>query len=157
MASYLELLNVLHSQFESYEVHQVLRESNSHADALANLRSSTDSIMRRTILVGYFKKPYINWSTSELAPDDSQPSDDPVCDSPVDHCSSNNSVSNPPVGHYSSSDLSNSWMTPILRYIEHRELPSEKKQARKLHIQSARSSIISRKLYHHSFSGPYPE
>ena len=155
MTSYLELVNALHSQFESCEVYKVPRESNSHANALANPRSSTNSTMRRVIPVGYLKKPCINWLTSELALDDSQPSDDQVCDLLVDHCSSNNLVSDPLVDHYSSNDSPTSWMIQILMYIEHRELPFDKKQARKLHIQSARYFIIGRKHYRHSFSGSY--
>ena len=131
------------------------KKFNCHVDALANLGSSSDSTIWRTIPVRYLEKPCINQLTSELAPDNSQPSDDLFSDLHVDHYSSNESVSDPPVDHYSSNDSPTNWMTLILRYIEHRELQSDKKQARKLQIQSVRKSIIGKILYRHSFSGPY--
>lgn len=52
-------------------------------------------------------------------------------------------------------DSDNTFMTPIICYIQHGELTTDKQQARKLKIHSARYSIIGDKLYKHSFSGPY--
>lgn len=127
MVSYLEPVNPLHSQFESCEVHQVPRKFICHVDVLVNLGSSSNSTIWRTIPVGYLEKPCINRLTSELAPNNSQPSDDPFSDLSVDHNSSNESVNDPPVDHYSSNDSPTNWMTPILRYIEHRELQTDKK------------------------------
>lgn len=99
--------------------------------------------------------PCINRLASELAPNDSQPSNDLVSDPLVDHCSSNDSISDSLVHHYSLNDSPTSWMIQILMYMEHGEVPSDKKQARKLQIQSVRYFIIGRKHYCHSFSGSY--
>lgn len=60
MASYLALVNSLRSEFKSCKVSQALRESNSHADAQANLGSSINSNWKRTIPVGYLEKPCID-------------------------------------------------------------------------------------------------
>ncbi|KAL5566007.1 hypothetical protein UlMin_029171 [Ulmus minor] len=52
-------------------------------------------------------------------------------------------------------DSSGSWMTPILQYLAHDELPSDKNEARHLRAKAARFSILDGQLLQRSFSGPY--
>ena len=48
-----------------------------------------------------------------------------------------------------------SWMDPIIHYISIGELPSEKDQAHKVQVQSARFSLIDGQLFKRSLGGPY--
>ncbi|KAL5547014.1 hypothetical protein UlMin_006701 [Ulmus minor] len=52
-------------------------------------------------------------------------------------------------------DSSGSWMTPILQYLVHDELPNDKNEARRLRAKAARFSILDGQLLRRSFSGPY--
>ena len=47
------------TSFESFEIVQVLREDNSHADMLANLGSASEIIMKRVILFTFQDEPSI--------------------------------------------------------------------------------------------------
>lgn len=125
MASYLALVNSLRSEFESYEVSQVPRESYSHTDALANLGSSIDSNLKRD---------HSRWILREAM-----------------HRSNGQLI-----------DRSSRWLVsqfsrwlPIIRYIKESKFPSDKQEARKLWIRSARYVIINDNLYRRSHSGPY--
>ena len=44
-----------------------------------------------------------------------------------------------------------SWMDPIIMYLQHRELPKNKNEAR-----AARYALIGNHLYRKSFTSPYP-
>ena len=46
-------------------------------------------------------------------------------------------------------------MDPIIRYIDTRELPSEKDKAHKVQVQSARFSLIDSHLFKISLGSPY--
>ncbi|KAL5569775.1 hypothetical protein UlMin_026350 [Ulmus minor] len=46
-------------------------------------------------------------------------------------------------------------MTPILQYLAHDELPSDKNEARRLRAKAARFTILDGQLLRRSFSGPY--
>ena len=48
-----------------------------------------------------------------------------------------------------------SWMDPIIHCISTGELPSEKDQAHKVQVQSARFSLIDGQLFKRSLGGPY--
>ncbi|KAK8946754.1 hypothetical protein KSP39_PZI006373 [Platanthera zijinensis] len=48
-----------------------------------------------------------------------------------------------------------SWMTPIREYLEHRQLPDDRVEARRLQIRAATFAIIDGELYKRAFSGPY--
>ena len=47
------------------------------------------------------------------------------------------------------------WMLNIVKYLQTREVPGDKKQAHKLRIQAARFTLINDQLYKPSFGGPY--
>ena len=47
------------------------------------------------------------------------------------------------------------WMTPLVRYLEKDILPEDRQEARKIKEQAARYCISQEKLYRRSFSGPY--
>ncbi|KAL0650036.1 hypothetical protein Bca4012_092727 [Brassica carinata] len=47
------------------------------------------------------------------------------------------------------------WMTPLVRYLENDVLPEDRKEARKIKKQAARYYIFKEKLYRRSFSGLY--
>ena len=49
MIQYVKISQDLMASFESFEIAQVPRENNSHADALANLGSASRAIMKRVI------------------------------------------------------------------------------------------------------------
>ena len=59
MVAYLAHVKQLISQFERTEVKQIGRESNSHADALANLASAVKAKNKRTVEVETLEKPSI--------------------------------------------------------------------------------------------------
>ena len=59
MAAYLTHAKQLLSQFERAEVKQIDRESNSLADAFANLASAVEAGNKRTIKVETLEKPSI--------------------------------------------------------------------------------------------------
>jgi hypothetical protein len=52
-------------------------------------------------------------------------------------------------------DTSNSWMTPIINYLEDETLPSDPVEARKLKVRSTRFILIQGVLYKRGFSLPY--
>uniref|UniRef100_A0A2N9GTA9 Reverse transcriptase domain-containing protein n=1 Tax=Fagus sylvatica TaxID=28930 RepID=A0A2N9GTA9_FAGSY len=52
-------------------------------------------------------------------------------------------------------DISNSWMTPIINYLEDETLPSDPAEARKLKVRSTRFTLIQGVLYKRGFSLPY--
>ncbi|KAL5554777.1 hypothetical protein UlMin_042178 [Ulmus minor] len=52
-------------------------------------------------------------------------------------------------------DASDSWMTPIVRYLTSDELPEDRNEARRLRAKAARFTIHNGKLLKRSFSGPY--
>ena len=52
-------------------------------------------------------------------------------------------------------DAHGSWMEPIIKYLETRELPNDELQANRIRIKSARCSMIGDQLYRRSYSGPY--
>ncbi|KAL5569097.1 hypothetical protein UlMin_025672 [Ulmus minor] len=52
-------------------------------------------------------------------------------------------------------DASDSWMTPIMRYLTSDELPEDRNEARRLRAKAARFTIHDGKLLKRSFSGPY--
>uniref|UniRef100_A0A2N9F5Z7 Uncharacterized protein n=1 Tax=Fagus sylvatica TaxID=28930 RepID=A0A2N9F5Z7_FAGSY len=52
-------------------------------------------------------------------------------------------------------DVSNSWMTPIVNYLEDETLPSDLVEARKLKVRSTRFILIQGVLYKRGFSLPY--
>ena len=59
MAAYLTHAKQLISQIERAEVKQIGRESNSHADAIANLASALEVENKRTVGVETLEKPSI--------------------------------------------------------------------------------------------------
>uniref|UniRef100_A0A2N9IAL2 Uncharacterized protein n=1 Tax=Fagus sylvatica TaxID=28930 RepID=A0A2N9IAL2_FAGSY len=52
-------------------------------------------------------------------------------------------------------NVSNSWMTPIVNYLEDETLPSDPVEARKLKVRSTRFILIQGVLYKRGFSLPY--
>ena len=48
-----------------------------------------------------------------------------------------------------------SWMDPIIKYLQHKELHENKNEARNLRIRAARYALIGNHLYRKSFSGLY--
>uniref|UniRef100_A0A2N9IQC0 Uncharacterized protein n=1 Tax=Fagus sylvatica TaxID=28930 RepID=A0A2N9IQC0_FAGSY len=52
-------------------------------------------------------------------------------------------------------NISNSWMTPIINYLEDETLPTDPVEARKLKVRCTRFALIQGILYKRSFSLPY--
>jgi ribonuclease HI len=52
-------------------------------------------------------------------------------------------------------DISNSWMTPIIRYLEDETLPTDTVEARKLKVKATRFILMQGILYRRGFSLPY--
>ena len=96
MASYLEHIKILQPAFEEFDISQIPRVDNSHADALANLGSSIPATELQTIPL-----LYLQW----LA------------------------VWKDPPAEVTTIDVSDSWMTPIVRYLTSDELPEDKNEA----------------------------
>ena len=61
MAAYLAHTKQLLSQFERVEAKQISKDSNSHADALANLASAIEAGNKRTIEVETLERPSIDF------------------------------------------------------------------------------------------------
>ncbi|KAL5581545.1 hypothetical protein UlMin_013987 [Ulmus minor] len=122
MASYLEHVKILQPTFEEFDIAQIPKLDNSHADALANLGSSIPATESQTIPLLYLQWPAI-WKV--------------------------------PPAEVTTIDTSNSWMTPIVRYLTSDELPEDRNEARRLRAKAARFIIHDGKLLKRSFSGPY--
>ena len=122
MASYLEHIKILQPAFEEFDISQIPRADNSHADALANLGSSIPATESQTIPLLYLQWPAV-WK-------------DPPTEITI-------------------IDASDSWMTPIVRYLTSDELPDDRNEARRLRAKAARFTIHDGKLLKRSFSGPY--
>ena len=52
-------------------------------------------------------------------------------------------------------DYSNSRADPIVQYLQHGTVPSDRSEARKLRIRAARYTLIENVLYRRSFTLPY--
>ena len=122
MASYLEHIKILQPAFEEFDISQIPRVDNSHADALANLGSSIPATESQTIPLLYLQWPAV-WKD--------------------------------PPAEVTTIDASDSWMTPIVRYLTSDELPDDKNEARRLRAKAARFTIHDGKLLNRSFFGPY--
>ncbi|KAL5549326.1 hypothetical protein UlMin_004557 [Ulmus minor] len=122
MASYLEHIKILQPAFEEFDISQIPRTDNSHANALANLGSSIPATESQTIPLLYLQWPAV-WKD--------------------------------PPREITTIDASDSWMTPIVRYLTSDELPEDKNEARRLRAKAARFTIHDGKLLKRSFSGPY--
>ncbi|XP_013601131.1 PREDICTED: uncharacterized protein LOC106308522 [Brassica oleracea var. oleracea] len=61
----------------------------------------------------------------------------------------------PPSEEVSSVEESETWMTPLIWYLEADTLPEDSSEARKIKKQAARYCISQEKLYQRSLSGPY--
>ncbi|KAL5557494.1 hypothetical protein UlMin_039730 [Ulmus minor] len=122
MISYLAHVKKLQTTFDEFNITQVPRLENTHADSLANLGSSVPATTSQTIPLVYLQWP-VAWEK-------------------------------PPV-EVVTVDSSGSWMTPILQYLVHDELLSDKNEARRLRAKAARFSILDGQLLRRSFSGPY--
>lgn len=60
-----------------------------------------------------------------------------------------------PPSEFGTIDTSDTWMTPIIQYLDNDELPSDKNEARCLWAKAARFTILDGKLLRRSFSKPY--
>ncbi|KAL5574856.1 hypothetical protein UlMin_016555 [Ulmus minor] len=112
----------LQTSFDEFNITQVPRLENTHADSLANLGSSVPATTSQTIPLVYLQWP-VAWEK--------------------------------PPAEVVTVDSSGSWMTPILQYLVHDELPSDKNEARRLRAKATRFSILDGQLLRRSFSGPY--
>ncbi|XP_013704302.1 uncharacterized protein LOC106408015 [Brassica napus] len=61
----------------------------------------------------------------------------------------------PPSEEVSAVEEGETWMNPLVRYLEADILPEDRNEARKIKKQAARYCISQEKLYRRSFSGPY--
>ena len=61
----------------------------------------------------------------------------------------------PPSEEVSAVEEGETWMTPLIRYLEVDTLPEDCSEAIKIKKQAARYCISQEKLYRRSFSGPY--
>ncbi|KAF3562633.1 hypothetical protein DY000_02015175 [Brassica cretica] len=61
----------------------------------------------------------------------------------------------PPSEEVSAVKEGETWMTPLIRYLEADILPEDHSEARKIKKQAARYCISQEKRYRRSFSGPY--
>src|SRR5690606_32084108 len=93
MASYMEHIKTLQPAFEEFDISQIPRTDNSHADALANLGSSISATKSQTIPLLYLQWPAV-WKD--------------------------------PPAEVTTIDASDSWLTPIVRYLTSDELPEDK-------------------------------
>ncbi|KAL5785135.1 hypothetical protein ACOSQ2_007527 [Xanthoceras sorbifolium] len=65
MSTYLTLVKELQASFESFDIEQIPRSENAHADALANLGSSLDTTIERTIPMVFVQWPAV-WKPTKL-------------------------------------------------------------------------------------------
>jgi len=62
MKAYLEITKKFISDFEDVRIHQLVREQNKHADALASLASAIETGKQRTINIETIQVPSIERS-----------------------------------------------------------------------------------------------
>ncbi|XP_031266775.1 uncharacterized protein LOC116125179 [Pistacia vera] len=117
----------LEAQFDEFSIVQILRVENSYANALANLGSALKRSSQSSILLLFMQWP-ANWK-------EQQP--------------------NKPLEEAMGVELADCWMTSIVRYLEHDELPADKNEARRLKARATRFTIHEGQLLRKSFSGPY--
>ncbi|KAL5551104.1 hypothetical protein UlMin_001280 [Ulmus minor] len=122
MISYLAHVKKLQTSFDEFNITQVPRLENTHADLLANLGSYVPATTSQTIPLVYLQWP-VAWEK--------------------------------PPAEVVTVDSSGPWMTPILQYLAHDELPIDKNEARRLRAKAARFTILDEQLIRRSFSGPY--
>ncbi|XP_031267712.1 uncharacterized protein LOC116126151 [Pistacia vera] len=113
MTSYLSMVKELQAKFEEFSIVQIPRAENYHVDALANLGSALPCSSQSSIPLLFMQWP-TNWK------------EPPPNKSPVEAMGV---------------EQADYWMTPIIRYLEDDELPTDKNEARRLKARAARFTI----------------
>ncbi|XP_031260926.1 uncharacterized protein LOC116119120 [Pistacia vera] len=127
MTTYLNLVKELHNVFKEFSIAQVPRTENTHADALANLGSALQCSSQSSIPL-LFLQWLVDWKERPM---------------------------NEPPEEVMDIELSNTWMTLIVKYLEHNELPADKNEACHLRAKATRFTIYEIQLLRKSFSCPY--
>ena len=125
MIQYLGRVKALIARFTRFTLLRIPREQNSQADALAKLASTTDMKLPRTVTV--FRLPEASIVAEEEV-----------------------SVIIPEYG-----PDPETWMTPIINFLQDGVLPDERNASLRIRRQSPRYLLINRWLYRRGFSLPY--
>ncbi|KAJ0885315.1 putative nucleotidyltransferase, Ribonuclease H [Helianthus annuus] len=133
LTKYLEIVKELALSFVSFSLTQVPREENTEADALANLGSSLKIPEDISIPIIHILAPAIEDHVAMEIGEDSAiiPSED--------------------TQSYSGSE---SWISPIMRYLQHGEIPMGE-NPRAFKIKVSQFTILNNMLYKRSLVGPY--
>ena len=142
---YLEIVSNLAKDFNFFDIKQVPREDNTEADALANLASALRIPEGTKIPILHILDPAI--STYEI----SKISDS----SEVEIQNPDIAIENPEVGVQHPDLGTDSLTTPIKKYLESGEIPSNEKNHRAFHMRVSRYTILNNILYRKSLAGPY--
>ncbi|KAG7543412.1 Retrotransposon gag domain [Arabidopsis thaliana x Arabidopsis arenosa] len=173
MEAYLSSVKKLAGKFKEFELVRIPRGENTSADALAALASTSDPKLKRVIPVEYDeltpplelpkRKPKRKLKDQEVPiKEPSQTEQSPPGDEEVQETIEDPDIPSEPEprkfilkDNTSANDWGADWRVPIKIFILNGELPSNKWQARKLRIISAKYCIIKESLYKRGVSDPY--
>ena len=142
---YLEIVRNLAKDFNFFDIKQVPREDNTEADALANLASALRIPEGTKIPILHILDPAINtYEISKI----SDPSEVEIQNPDI-------AIENPEIGIQHPDLGTDSWTTPIKKYLESGEIPSNEKNHRAFHMRVSRYTILNNILYRKSLAGPY--
>ncbi|KAG7557044.1 Integrase catalytic core [Arabidopsis suecica] len=173
MEAYLSAVKKLAGKFKECELVRIPRGENTSADALAALASTSDPELRRVIPVEYDelipplelpkRKPRRKLKDQEVPiKEPSRTEHTPPGEEEVQETIEDPDIPSEPEprkfilkDNTSANDWGADWRVPIKNFILNGELPSNKWQARKLRIISAKYCIIKESLYKRGVSDPY--
>ncbi|KAG7548068.1 Ribonuclease H domain [Arabidopsis suecica] len=173
MEAYLSAVKKLAGKFKEFELVRIPRGENTSADALAALASTSDPELKRVIPVEYDeltpplelpkRKPRRKLKDQEVPiKEPSRTEQSPPGDEEVQETIEDPDIPSEPEprkfilkDNTSANDWGADWRVPIKNLILNGELPSNKWQARKLRIISAKYCIIKESLYKRGVSDPY--
>ena len=139
MIKYLQIVRSLVSDFLYWNITKVPRSENSEADRLvkyASVAISNHEKFEERIFVEFLPMKSTDLKAAEVPPVEAIPQND--------------------VPESSNAQISrNSWMTPLLDYLRHGILSTDRKEAKSLMFRVANFILIDGVLYKRGFSFPY--
>ncbi|XP_024011258.1 uncharacterized protein LOC112086525 [Eutrema salsugineum] len=146
MGANLKVVRELVQKFDEFDLTQIPRGENTSADALAALASTSDPDLRRTIPVEFIERPSIEevGGVRLINPPEQEPEDDEAIPMEEDA-----SPAEPEYG------CDKERLGAIRVYIADGEVPTDKREARKLKAQTARYVLVDGEVFKWRFSGPF--
>ncbi|XP_017224963.1 uncharacterized protein LOC108201178 [Daucus carota subsp. sativus] len=126
MLTYLDMIKKLQLSFDTFNIQQVPRESNTQADALAGLGSVLKNTGITSIPIVHIMQPASLRMKEQLA----------LC-----------------VDNMQTDDVTENWMQPFKNYLQHGTLPANTNEARILRMKASRFTLVDDVLFKKSITG----